>query len=69
MTTLVTEQRSPQGKIDEDLAALECLSLRLAAELDNSAVTDDEINRLIDEERPARYQERLAARKGSRQRA
>lgn len=69
MTILATRQRRPRRKKDEDLVKLERLSARLVPEVDGAAVTADEINRLIDEDRRVRYQERVAARERSRRTA
>ena len=69
MTTAVARQPRIRRKVDEELVKLERLSAKLPQEIQDVAVTDEEINRLIEADRRARYQERLAARNGRRRRA
>ena len=62
MTTLVTRQRHPRRKTDEDLVTLERLAARLSPEVDGTADSDNDSNRMIEAERRARSVQRLAAR-------
>ncbi len=63
MTTPAANQL-PAHTTEEDLATLERLSLRILTAMEGADVSDDEINRLIDEDRRARHQERLAKQNG-----
>ncbi|NOT61318.1 MAG: hypothetical protein HOP19_13960 [Acidobacteria bacterium] len=69
MTTAVARQPRARRKVDEALVKLERLSAKLPQEIEDAAVTNEDINRLIEEDRRARYQERLAARNGRQRRA